>query len=153
MVDGAGCVACEVAKETETVISTKVEQPMLSTINKTVNKQSVTDCRDVVDSCKQLKTNKMCEVMNQNCDVMCTGDRNSVEQTDKRIHRNNCDILSENETNDGECATNVGASDSGVGGDLGIDDDDDADDPYAELEFYLEKVKVSLFLKNLFKSI
>lgn len=42
-------------------------------------------------------------------------------------------------------ATNTISSDSGVGIDLGIDgDDDDAKDPYAELEFYLEKVKVSV---------
>lgn len=99
-------------------------------------------------------------------------DRNNDEQkiiksSTNRTTNKNCDNFNEYETNEPRfgkasavTAANAGgsgggiSSDSGVGIDMGIDmglDDDDTDeDPYAELESYLEKVKVSVSFYKFF---
>lgn len=79
------------------------------------------------------------------------------ESTTNRPTNKNCDNSNEYETSErryGGASAAVAASgggggissDSGVGVDLGLDDDDTDEDPYAELEFYLEKVKVSIIV-------
>lgn len=77
------------------------------------------------------------------------------ESTTNRPTNTNCDNSNEYETSERRyggasaavavsgCGGGI-SSDSGVGVDLGLDDDDTDEDPYAELEFYLEKVKVSI---------
>lgn len=78
------------------------------------------------------------------------------KSTTNRSKNINCDNFNEYEANERKrggmsaaAAANGGgggiSSDSGVGFELGLDDDDTDEDPYAELEFYLEKVKVSIF--------
>lgn len=78
----------------------------------------------------------------------------STTNRQKATNCDNFDAYEMNERRYGEASVAVAAnegggggisSDSGVGFDVCLDDDDTDDDPYAELEFYLEKVKVSVF--------
>lgn len=118
---------------------------------------------------KQSKTIKMHSNKKIDMTIVTDGisDGNSRNNNERQFNKStvnrskniNCDNFNESETNErtyGEASAAAAAnsaggggisSDSGVGFELGLDDDDDTDeDPYAELEFYLEKVKVSVVL-------
>lgn len=80
-------------------------------------------------------------------------EKNSIKSTTNRSSNQNCDTFGASETNERQYVDATAAvanscggisSDSGVSFDLGLDDADTDEDPYAELEFYLEKVKVSV---------
>lgn len=102
---------------------------------------------------KMRSSEKIDDKANTNEVTPCMADGGYNPSHTHRSGNRNCDNSSEHETNTHEysrtsavTAANGGGSDSGVGFDLGIGDDDIDDDPYAELEFYLEKVKVSIML-------